>query len=374
MRRSIFLRGLLATVPAAYVTRAQAAARPAQTLTEKFEATRQSFNLPALAGVTVTTKAVGEVVYTGFRRAGSTVQITGNDKWHLGSDTKALTATLMAMLVEARKLKWETTLGEVFPELAKTMTPDLARVNLLHLLSHRAGLPPNVAWFTYGKRGVTYPEQRLAVLNDLLDKPLKAKPGSQYEYSNLGYTIAGAVAEKVTGQAWETLMQERIFRPLGMKSAGFGGLGKEGELDQPWPHGQNGKPMPKNGPAVDNPEVMGPAGTVHCSLSDWALFIADQLRGARGQGQLLRPESYQRLQTPPFEGEYALGWLVVERAWAKGKALTHAGSNTMNFAVAWLAPARETAFLVCTNMGGENATKGADEAVGHLLKAQFPSS
>lgn len=373
MRRSTFLRGMLAALPVAYVTRAQAAAKPVQTLTEKFEATRQSFNLPALTGVTVTSKGTGEIVFTGMRRLGATVPITANDKWHLGSDTKVMTATLIAMLVEARKLKWETTLGEAFPELAKTMTVDLARVNLLHLLSHRAGLTANVAWFTYGKRGATYAEQRRAVLQDLLDKPLKAKPGSQYEYSNLGYTLAGAVAEKVTGQAWETLLKERIFRPLGMKSAGFGGVGTEGELDQPWPHGQNGKPMPRNGPTMDNPAVMGPSGNVHCPLSDWALFIADQLRGARGQGQLLKPESYQRIQTPPFEGDYALGWLTVERPWAKGKALTHAGSNTMNFAVAWLAPARETAFLVCTNMGGENAAKGADEAIGHLLKAQFPA-
>jgi CubicO group peptidase (beta-lactamase class C family) len=373
MRRSTFLRGLLATLPTACLTRAQEAAKPAQTLTEKFEATRQSFNLPALAGVAVTTKTVGEIVYTGVRKVGTKVPITSTDKWHLGSDTKVMTATLLAQLVEASKLKWETTLGEVFPDLAKTMTPELARVNLLQLLSHRAGLQPNVAWFTYGKRGATYPEQRLAVLQDLLDKPLKAAPGSKFEYSNLGYVIAGAVAEKVTGQAWETLLQERIFRPLGMKSAGFGGVGKEGELDQPWPHGQNGKPMPKNGPTVDNPPVLGPAGTVHCPLGDWALFIADQLRGARGQGQLLKPENYQHIQTPPFEGDYALGWLAVERAWAKGKALTHAGSNTMNFAVAWLAPARETAFLVCTNMGGDSAAKGADEAIGHLLKTQFPS-
>jgi CubicO group peptidase (beta-lactamase class C family) len=328
--------------------------------------------LPALAGVTVTTKEIGEVVYTGVRRLGANVPITAQDQWHLGSDTKAMTATLVGTLVDARKLKWETTLGEVFPEFSKTMTAELARVNLLQLLSHRAGLPPNVAWFAYGKRGATYPEQRLAVLQDLLDKPLKAAPGSQFEYSNLGYVIAGAVTEKITGQAWETLMQERIFRPLGMKSAGFGGVGTEGELDQPWPHGQNGKPLPKNGPAVDNPEVMGPAGTVHCTLPDWAQFIADQLRGARGQGRLLKPESYQRLQTPPFEGSYALGWNVADRAWAKGKTLSHAGSNTMNYALAWLAPLRETGFLVCTNMGGDSAAKATDEAVGHLLKAQFP--
>ncbi len=372
MLRSEFLRTLLLAVPGAMARPVQTPTTSAPMLKEQFEATRQKHGLPALAGVTVTTNGVGEVTVTGVRRADTTVAATANDLWHLGSDTKAMTATIIATLVEAGRLKWGTTLGEVFPEHRKTMRADLQRVNLLHLLSHRAGLPANVDWWSYKKYG-NLQQQRLAVLRDLLDKPLNAEPASKYVYSNLGYVLAGTVAEKVTGQSWEALMQERIFRPLGMKSAGFGGVGTAGQVDQPWPHRDDGKPLPKNGPEQDNAAVLGPAGTVHCSLGDWGLFIADQLRGAVGKGQLLRPENYQRLQTPPFEGDYCLGWMSLNRTWAKGKALTHAGSNTMNFAVAWLSPVRETGFLVCTNMGGGKAGNGCNEATGHLLTAQFPN-
>ena len=146
------------------------------------------------------------------------------------------------------------------------------------------------------------------------------------------------------------------------------GLGTPGKLDQPWPHFANGQPAPNNGPTVDNPEVMGPAGTVHCSISDWAKFVADQLRGDRGERALLKPESYRQLHTPAIGGDYASGWLIAERPWGGGTVLNHAGSNTMNYAVVWLAPKRDFAVLVCTNQGGESAAKATDEAAAALIK------
>src|SRR5262249_49072119 len=148
-----------------------------------------------------------------------------------------------------------------------------------------------------------------AVREELAKKPAHA-PGSTYEYSNLGYIIAGAVVEKITGQSWERAMTSQVFEPLQMRTAGFGGTGTAGKIDQPWPHTSDGKPAPENGPAMDNPPVMGPAGRVHCSIQDWSKFIGDQLRGDLGKPGLLKPETYQKLHTPPFGGDYALGWLT----------------------------------------------------------------
>jgi hypothetical protein len=93
---------------------------------------------------------------------------------------------------------------------------------------------------------------------------------------------------------------------------------------------------------------------------------------AHGEEALLKPETYRTLQTPPFGGDYALGWVAVEREWGGGKVLTHAGSNTMNLAVAWLAPLRDFAVLVVTNQGGPAAFKGCDEAASALIKFHLP--
>jgi len=373
MRRRDFVHSLISSLALSQAAFARNQSPSAPSLEQSFVATRQKYNLPSLAGTIVTSKGAGEIIVTGVRKAGTEVAASANDKWHLGSDTKVMTTCLLATLIEAKKLKWETTIAEVFPELAKTMSPELQKVSLLHLLSHRAGLPPNLMWRSFAKPGKSLKEQRVAVVEQVATIKLNSEPGTKYEYSNLGYVVAGAIAEKITSKPWEELMQNIIFEPLGMKIAGFGGLGTPGKIDQPWPHQADGKPTERNGPDVDNAAVLGPAGTVHCTLGDWAKFIADQLRGARGQNGLLKVESYRMIQTPQFGGDYALGWLVTERKWANGKVLTHAGSNTMNYALAWVAPLRDAAFLVCTNMGGDKAAKATDEITGQMIKSHFPN-
>ena len=126
--------------------------------------------------------------------------------------------------------------------------------------------------------------------------------------------------------------------------------------------------MPINGPACDNPLVMAPAGCVHCSMQDWAKFIADQLRGELGTPAILKPETYKMLHTPHFAGDYALGWIVTSRGWGGGTVLTHAGCNTMNYANVWIAPKRDMAFLVCLNQGDDVAFKASDEAIAGLIQ------
>ena len=125
--------------------------------------------------------------------------------------------------------------------------------------------------------------------------------------------------------------------------------------------------MGMNGPSVDNPPVMGPAGRVHCTLQAWAKYVADQLGGAQEAPSLLKASSYRTLHTPHFAGDYALGWIVTKRDWAGGLALHHAGSNTMNYANVWIAPKRDFAVLVCVNQGGDAAFKATDAAASALI-------
>jgi CubicO group peptidase (beta-lactamase class C family) len=327
---------------------------------------RPKHDVPALTAALVTSKGITVVGVAGVRKRGTEVPATLDDLWHLGSDTKAMTATLVAKLVEQGRLKWETTVAEVFPELADKFHPDRRGVTLLHLLSHRSGLRPNLDLGRF--LGDDVKELRLRAVREALAKKPSHKPGSHYEYSNLGYIIVGAVVERVTGKTWEEAMREGVFTPLKMTSVGFGGTGTRGQLDQPWPHHGDGKPLPENGPAMDNPPVMGPAGRVHCTIQDWAKFVQDQLRGARGEPALLKPASYLKMHTPPFGGEYALGWLVVERDWGGGTVLNHGGDNTMNCANVWVAPKRDFAILVCVNQSGDTAFQASDEVVGALIK------
>lgn len=334
-------------------------------VTDAIQPIVEKFNVPAMAVAVVTSDGVKFAGAVGVRKRGTEIPVGLDDLWHLGSDGKAMTSTLIARLVEQGKLRWDISLAEVFPELAPQLHEEFRKVTLLHLLSHRAGLPANLSLAKYS--GDDAPQLRLRVVkSELAKKPLSA-PGTKYLYSNLGYIVASAVVEKTTGMTWEKAIVEELFNPLQMSSANFGGTGTSGEIDQPWPHTANGKPTDANGPAIDNPPVMGPAGRIHCSIQDWAKFVQDQLRGARGESALLKPESYQKLQTQPFGGDYAIGWMVAERGWGGGKVLHHAGDNTMNFANVWVAPKKDFAILVCVNQSGDQAFRASDGAVGAML-------
>ncbi len=195
----------------------------------------------------------------GVRRAGTTIPVTPDDLWHIGSDTKAMTATLAGTFVAEGKLSWDDKVVSFFPEIASQIAPGLKGVTLAQVLIHKAGLRENLDWTALSKNG-SLSEQRLAVAHMALTGPAYA-PGA-FHYSNTGYVLVGAILEKLGGKPWEELIRERLFEPLGMTSAGFGGTGTSGEIDQPWPHLESGLPALSNGPLTDNPALTGPAGAV----------------------------------------------------------------------------------------------------------------
>ena len=333
---------------------------------ELLKQVQQQSDVPAIAGAIVTSEGLAAFGVTGVRKRGTKSPAMPNDLWHLGSNTKAMTATLVARLIERERLRWDTTLADVFSGSSFKIHPDFRGVTVLHLVSHRSGLPANLNLPDY--LGVNGGRERLRAVRQEFAKPPENKPGSNYEYSSLGYVIAGAIVEKLTGKSWEKNMVEHVFGPLEMTSVGFGGTGTPGKVDQPWGHTADGQPVPMNGPRVDNPPVMGPAGRVHCTIQDWSKYVADFLRGMTGKPALLPGTAYKKLSTPPFGGEYALGWNVIERDWAGGMAMQHSGSNTMNYATVWIAPQRDFAILACTNQAGDAGAAACDAAVTALIE------
>ena len=186
----------------------------------------------------------------------------------------------------------------------------------------------------------------------LLAKPPLTRPGTGYAYSNAGYVLAGLMAEEVSGQSWEELMQQRLFGPLKMASAGFGPPGKadSGRVDQPWGHRENhGRVEPTR---QDNAPCMGPAGTVHCSVPDWGKFASLHLRGAQGKARLLKPATFRALHTPrPGASTRGAGTWSIDPGPAAVPSITAAATSTW-YCTIWIAPARDFATLVATNQGG----------------------
>lgn len=322
--------------------------------------------MPAMAGAIVTSKGLVASGVVGVRRNGSDEPATIQDEWHIGSDTKAMTATVIGLIVDYHMLRFDSTLEEIFPDLAPSLPDTIRKVTVEMLLAHRSGLPhdPDGGWGRFIVNGSVM-QQRKASVKAAGMAILLAPPGTSYNYSNWDYVILGAVIEKYAEMPWEQVVKTRVFEPLGMVDVGFGGSGTPGKVDQPWPH-QSGVPMPNNGPTMDNRPVMAPAGEVHCPIGEWAKFIANELRGLRGEPNLLTQATFKRLHSPAFGGSYAGGWSTVSRGWAQGTAYAHNGTNTMNYASAWMAPARDVAFLACTNDG--DGADACDKAVNAMIK------
>jgi CubicO group peptidase (beta-lactamase class C family) len=130
------------------------------------------------------------------------------------------------------------------------------------------------------------------------------------------------------------------------------------------------------GPNGDNPLILGPAGTMHMSVLDFAKWVAWQAGEGRRPPALVSPDTVKRLHTPvidtgvrenappgtPKTGGYALGWGQVTEDWAPEPAVTHTGSNTMNLALAMFWPETDFGFVIVTNSAGTRA----DEALRKL--------
>lgn len=370
---SIRFRNLPDPVPDA-ATAAAPVSVELRSLNELLTPLRAKYKLPALAAAVVEDGRLAALGAVGVRRAGHAEPVAADDRFHIGSCTKSMTATLCALLVEQGKLRWDSTIAETLPDAKARMALAWHGVTLEQLLSHRAGLPDDGApdadtWPRIVALKGPLVEQRKAFVEIVLAKEPATAPGTRFAYSNSGYVIAGTMCERVTGQAWEDLLREHLFGPLGMTTAGFGPPGRADTADQPWGHELSGltwKALPP-GAEADNPAVIGPAGTVHCSLGDWARYAAFHLRGARGEEGRPRPETFKKLRTDVHGDEYAFGWLVVERAWAKGKTLAHDGSNTFWYATIWLAPQRNVAYLAATNLGTDKATSACHKVVDELI-------
>jgi CubicO group peptidase (beta-lactamase class C family) len=295
----------------------------------------------------------------GFRKAGDATAITEDDSVHIGSCTKAMTSAVLAALVEDGTLRWDSKLVEVVPELKGEIHGAYETVTLWDLVTHRGRVPANArSWWAHADLDLK--ARRLALVKDgLKDEPTVI--AGEFEYSNLGYVAAASMAEAATGETWESLIRARVFEPLGMTTAGFGPPGASGNVDQPWGHARREGGWASS--QQDNPEALGPAGRVHCSMADWAKFAALQL-GKDGTAILGR-ETLDKLIEPT--GDYAAGWIVVRRDWAQGTALAHSGSNTMWYSTVWIAPELDRAYLVATNSCDEDSATICDEVIGKLI-------
>jgi CubicO group peptidase (beta-lactamase class C family) len=321
-----------------------AAAAAAGDLTLALEAIVAETGVPALGAAAFTSEGQLDIGVAGLRKVGGAAPVLEDDLFHLGSNTKAMTAALLGLMSQQdRGVSFDTTLAEAFPA---PVHADYADVTLADLLAHTGGTPEQAE---DTDESLSLPEQRADVAKVVLGSAPEIAPHTQSHYSNAGYIILGAALEAATDASWEDLMRTELFGPLGMSSCGFGAPGDGSGDDTPLGH-LSGEPV-----HLDNAPVMGPAGTVYCSMGDWGAFLTEILKGYQGSSEVFDKDTVDLLlatHDEPVDGAAGAragrGWVLMEEG-PDGPVYVHAGSNTFWLSQAVLVPEADIAIVAVSN-------------------------
>lgn len=326
---------------------------------------RADYGLPGLAAFRTRGDDTQKGV-VGVRKSGCSTKIESGDEFHLGSLTKAMTATLIGMLVDEGLMDWDMSLPNALPDF--TLAEGHRNTTIGMVATHHSGISGSFGEAFFERLyGLTPVEGRNLVVRRFLSKEPFATPG-QYYYDNTNYIVLGSVLETFTNKeakTWEDIITTRLFQPLDMQ-CGFGTPPESSttSVDNPWGHEitRGGGPItPVGGPLLkrDSPPAFNSAGTVHCDMESHTAFTQVHIDGYNGLPTPLNisSETFQKLHTPyPSAANFTYGaWIYDDGSlspWSNGASLSFTGTNLVNFASDILAP----------NLGGENS-----ETVGEAL-------
>ncbi|WP_291209225.1 serine hydrolase domain-containing protein [Hyphomonas sp.] len=316
---------------------------------EHVDALRMRVGAPALAVASSHVDGRNLSLARGIRMLGHAAPVELNDKWHIGSIAKSMTAILVARLVDAGATRWDQTIGSVMGDQLGDIRTEYLSISIRQLLQHRSGLPKDLPARATRRFPAVEPDpraSRLEFVNLALNLEPVGAPGRSFSYSNCGYVIVGAMLERLCGEPWEQLVRQYVFAPLGMGSAGFGAPGGRGLIDQPVGHEDAGideAPLarPPGTRFADNAAVWGPAGTIHASLGD----VLRYLGAHRDRDAFLSPDSWSVLLAPDDDRVVAMGWAK------RGSGYWHSGSNALWYCEAMFDPVRGVACIAAANDG-----------------------
>lgn len=250
----------------------------------------------------------GKLAYTqayGKARLDPALGATPEMRYSIGSISKQFTAAAILLLQEEGKLSLDDAVGKYVPGLTRG-----SEVTIRQILSHTAGYQDY--WpEDYVMTPMLHPEAAQQILETWGGKPLDFEPGTQWQYSNTNFVIAGRIVETVTGRPLMDFLVDRIFRPLGMKSVWNSDEAKLTQTDATAYYRHALGPLrvaPKEGRGW-----MFAAGELAMTAHDLALWDESLIAQS-----LLKPESYKQMFTEVKlkDGKgthYGLGVEVVDR-------------------------------------------------------------
>ena len=291
-------------------------------------------------GFSVFSRGFGSLDWTGRMRVS-----VPNSIYDLASLTKVVgTTTAIMVLFDQGRLDLDAPVSRYLPEFAGGLKD---QVTLRHLLTHRAGLPAGRELWRIAQ---TPAQARAAVLSS----PIQCVPGNCYEYSDLGADILGFVAEAVSGQRLDELLDEEVFAKLGMSdthfrlSANDAARSAPTEIAPPRGYPLRGEVHDENAWALGG--VAGHAG-LFSTASDLSVFAQMLLEGGKYNGVRVIADSTVALFTRRAAGRRALGWDTCDGGAGCGQYLSERAYGHTGFTGTslWIDPDRQVFVILLTN-------------------------
>lgn len=291
---SLLLVALLAATAPAEVAGQEPISRAADLL-EAYHETRR------FDGAALVARGDSVLLARGFGEADRAWGIpNGPDvRYRIGSVTKQFTAALVLRLAEEGKLALDSTVSTYLPDYPSPQGEEIA---LHHLLTHTSGIPSYTGFPDFGERWMRNPVTPDSLVSVFSPMELEFEPGTDWNYSNSGYFLLGYVVERVTGQAYEEALRERVLAPLGLEDTGY-----DRHADVLERRAEGYVRTPAGFERADYLDTSLPyaAGSLYSTVRDLFRWT----RALHGGEVFDDPASYERM-TAPYRQDYGYGLVV----------------------------------------------------------------
>jgi CubicO group peptidase (beta-lactamase class C family) len=269
-----------------------------------------------IPGAAIAVVAGGKTVFAkgyGYRDLEAKLPVTPDTVYPIASTTKGINATLLGMLVDEGRLAWDTPVQNYLPRFRIGDALMSSQITVRDLLLMRTGLPRH-DWIR-----IENPISRAELVDQLQYLELSAGFRERFQYNNLTMTTAGHIAEIVTGQSWEDLVQQRILAPLGMSNTGFTVPTTD---DVSLSYHENGRRELILTKRLLGDVIAPAGGSIHSTVLDMARWMLLNLHGGKATDrQLITRQTLAEIHSPQLvtstdqgaptpNATYGLGWFV----------------------------------------------------------------
>lgn len=342
----------------------------AQQTSQFADSIRTAHHIPELSFAVTDSKTILEIAALGKHSVALPDKATIDDRFHIGSNTKAMTAFIIAKYVEKGKLEWTTPFFDIFPEWKENSNVAYHKITLQDLLSHRARIQPFQGEddpIIPDFKGTKQEKRRAFGKFVLTQKPVDVDTINQFTYSNADYTLATLMLERVTKKSWEQLVVQVFNKDLKL-NVGFSWPENQKNKDT-WGHSfQNNKLIPVASNADFHLDFTEPAGDLNIKLKDYIKLMQLHLDGLSGNNNYLTAKTYQFM----LKGieNYALGWYNI---YENGKELsTHSGTVGTYYSLVHIDRINRKAYIIFTNSFNQDTQQGV-RLLMRKLKANYGS-